>query len=98
MGGIHGIGGLPEPINLNSAPGRARRSDDRPSAAASADSVQVSSEGANLSRLSGLSDQIDAQRAERIAQARENLEKGTHQILEVVEVVASRISKFIDAE
>jgi len=95
MGGIHGIGGLPEPINLNSASGRTRRSEDRPAAAASSDTVHVSAAGASLSRLTGLSDEV---RAERIAQARENLEKGTHQILEVVEVVASRISKYIDAE
>ena len=95
MGGINGIGGFPDPVNLNSANGRSRRPENRQAAAPSSDSVELSSESSNLARLSGLQPQVDEARAERIQQARENIENGTYKILEVVEVVAGRVSKYI---
>ena len=98
MGGINGIGGPPEPVNLNTASGRSRRLENRPKSASSDDTVRVSSEGANLARLAGVASEVDAQRAERIAQARENLQNGTYKVQEVLEVVASRISRYIGDE
>jgi flagellar biosynthesis anti-sigma factor FlgM len=98
MGGIHGIGGVPEAVNLTSANGRSRRPENRQAAAPSNDSVQLSSKGSNLARLSGLQSEIDEARAARIEEARENIENGTYRILEVVEVVAGRVSKYIADE
>lgn len=98
MGGIQGIGGPPGPVDLNTANGRARRPENRPAAASSDDTVQVSSEGANLAKLAGIASEVDADRVERIAQARENLQNGTYKVQEVLEVVASRISKYIAGE
>ncbi len=98
MGGIQGIGGIPEPVNLNTASGRSRRPENRPVDTASDDTVRVSPEGANLAKLAGITSEVDVQRAERIAQARENLQNGTYKVQEVLEVVASRISKYIVGE
>jgi len=96
MGGIQGIGGPPEPVNLNTASGRSRRPENRPTETTSDDSVQVSPEGAKLAKLTGIASEVDAQRIEKIEQARENLQNGTYKVQEVLEVVASRISKYID--
>ena len=96
MGGIQGIGGPPEPVNLNTASGRSRRTENRPTGSTSDDSVQVSPEGAKLAKLASIASEVDAQRVERIEQARENLQNGTYKVQEVLEVVASRISKYIE--
>jgi len=98
MGGIQGIGGPPEPVNLNNANGRSRKPENRPAATAADDTVHVSPEAADLAKLANVASEIDTQRAERIAQARENLQNGTYKVQEVLEVVASRISKYIENE
>ncbi len=98
MGGIQGIGGLPEPVNLNTANSRSRRPENRPAATTSDDTVRVSPEASNLAKLASVASEVDEQRAERIAQARENLQNGTYKIQAVLEVVASRISKYLPEE
>jgi anti-sigma28 factor (negative regulator of flagellin synthesis) len=98
MGGIQGIGGPLEPVNPNNANGRSRRPENRPAAKAADDTVHVSPEAADLAKLSSIASEVDTHRAERIAQAQENLQNGTYKVQEVLEVVASRISRYIENE
>jgi hypothetical protein len=101
MIGFNGIGGLSDAANPSPSTGRARRFDERPVVTDTKDAVEFSSEAAEAAqvvRLASNGQTNDELRAARIEQARENLQNGTHKIQEVVEIVAARITEYIQHE
>lgn len=100
MVGINGIGGIPEPAN----PRRAQGTDNKIAAqapnATDGDEALFSDEAkeaASLGRMIEAANQQSEVRAEAIERARQNLEKGVHQILDVVRVVAARIAMHLES-
>jgi anti-sigma28 factor (negative regulator of flagellin synthesis) len=97
MVGVHGVGGIPEPAPDRSANLRDRRQTES-SAKAPRDGIQISSsaqEAASVARLVQLAGQQGDVRAERVAAARERIEKGEFKFPEVVSEVAKRLSKLL---
>jgi anti-sigma28 factor (negative regulator of flagellin synthesis) len=100
MGGIQGIGGVPEP-----KPDRPAGAKDNPktdpsgTASPSGDDIVISSEAqaaATVAKTIQASQVIPDVRADRIAEAKEAIERGDFRKPEIVQVVADRISKFIE--
>jgi len=98
MAGINGIGGIPEPIPVRPANTRDRKGGDvQSTAATSQDDVAISSEAqeaAGVARLTQANTGPDI-RADRVAAARESLERGDYKRQDVVEEVARRVSKYL---
>ena len=94
MIGMQGVTGVGEPANARRAEERA----PRPAAQAAAttdDDVQISPEAHRAVEVRRLLELTGAQseiRAERVAEARQNLEQGTYRLQEVVLQAAARIS------
>lgn len=100
MGGIHGIGGVPDP-NKPDRPANVRdRNETAPPANAQAqDDVTISSEAQAAAQITGLIQTASAQsdvRADRVEAAKQNLAQGTYREPEVVAQVAERLSKLLD--
>ena len=100
MVGINGIGGIPEPAN----PRQVRSTDNTVAGTASnatdGDEVFFSTEAkeaANVGRLIESASQQSQVRAEAIERARQNIEQGVHQILDVVRVVAARVAMHLES-
>ena len=97
MVGINGIGGLSEPVNTKQVSGP--KSLAPLAQTQQADDVEISPEALNASSRGQLvtrSETADQLRAERIAQAKENIEQGVYRIQEVVLQVADRIAQYVD--
>lgn len=96
MVGLQGISGVPEPSGPRPAHGRTRAAEPAPTA--SGDGVEISDDALHAAsassrfRLSGTAAEI---RAERIEEARQNLEDGLYKMHDVVRQVASRLSKYV---
>lgn len=98
MGGINGIGGVPEPRPDRPANVRDRRDTPPPSSGASSDGVVISSEAQAAAAVARIIDSASAQpdiRADRVEEARAALERGDHQQPDVVQKIAERISKIL---
>lgn len=99
MVGIFGIGGGPVRANdVEQAQSRATReaapAPKKPQTSADKDALAAS----DVARFAGLANMAasDADiRAERVAEAQRNIEQGIHRIQEVVQIVAARISRYI---
>ena len=98
MVGIPSIAGIPEPANPSGPlkPG-GRTDSSRPSGAT--DDAVFSAAAQSVAAVAHLLDErqqasSEEVRAERIAQARENIEQGIHQVNEVVRIVAARLSGY----
>lgn len=101
---IQGIGGLPEPKSDRTEKVRSEREAEAASKAASgsasqaSDDVVISSEAraaaeiAKIIRTSAMQSEI---RADKVAAAKDSLERGDYKKPEVVAKVAERISKYI---
>ncbi|GMV99392.1 MAG: hypothetical protein AMXMBFR84_05310 [Candidatus Hydrogenedentota bacterium] len=99
MVGIYGIGELPGPANAVSAQATGKRPDTK-LATLSSDTVSFSQAAEDLSvvlfaKQNAANDEF---RQERIEEARQNLQKGLHQVQGLIEVVASRISRYVESE
>ncbi len=100
MGGIQGIGGVPEPkpdrpANAKDSP----KTDPSGAGSPSGDGIVISSEAqaaAIVAQTIQASTIIPDVRADRVAAAKEALERGDFRKPEIVQVVADRISKFIE--
>jgi anti-sigma28 factor (negative regulator of flagellin synthesis) len=95
---MYGIGGVSEP--RGSDPGLlSGRTGGKPRAADPAhDGVAISPEAREASqaqRLLGASEEVARARQERIDRARESIEAGTYKVVEVVRMVASRVSRYM---
>lgn len=93
MLGINGIVGLPESPSATQASDRSRRLDAQ--GISTRDDVAISPEAREAAKVSGMmreSEEAAAIRQQRIEQAKQNLEEGTYKIIDVIKVVASRIS------
>ena len=98
MVGIQGIGGVPEPKPDRPAENRGRGDDVAPAAKSSQDDVVISNEAqaaASLAKIiQATGDQPDI-RPERVAAAKEAIERGDHHKIEVLQTVAERINKLL---
>jgi anti-sigma28 factor (negative regulator of flagellin synthesis) len=101
MVGIYGISGIPEPANTTSEPTREKRnqvqaevlsSTEQDHIVLSAEAQQASAAARFVEAAKAKSEEI---RAERIAEARKQLEEGTYKLQEVVLAVAARVSRFL---
>ncbi len=96
MVGIHGISGIRQPVETKRADDRDKQVETQDMALR--DGVEISQEAqraAEAERLLGQVEKTNEVRAERIAQAKENLEQGTYKVQEVVLQVAARISGYV---
>lgn len=95
MVGIQGIGPFSGPANSKQVQGREKSSDT--ARAAATDGLDISLEAQEASAVSEVAAQAPRSeiRAERIAQARENIEQGVYRIQEVVLQVADRLERFV---
>ncbi|MBI4556476.1 MAG: flagellar biosynthesis anti-sigma factor FlgM [Candidatus Hydrogenedentes bacterium] len=97
MDGIRGIGGIPEPTPERPADVRAKRRDE-PSTAPVSDDLLISSEAqaaASIARLMLAAKAAPDVRPERVAAAKEGIERGDYKRPEVVAEVARRVSRFL---
>ena len=95
MVGVNGIPGVPEPSTVRKAEATAPVR-QAPVAAQAADGVEISLEAqatARAAQAARLQSPGDDVRAERVAEAKRNLEQGTHRVQEVVKLVAARMAK-----
>ncbi len=98
MVGIKGVGGVPEPAPSGPSNVRSRRREEEAKAAAQQDGVAISSaaqEAANVSRLTKMAKEMDTVRAERVRQAREQLDQESFKLPEVLAAVAKQLSKYL---
>lgn len=98
MVGAYGIPGISEPAIPTQPAPRDRRSSA--TAPAVADAIEIGPEAARLAQilaLTGPPRRDEEVRAEKVAKAIEDIQKGMHRIHEVVRIVASRVSKYVAA-
>lgn len=98
MGGINGIGGVPDPRADRPANIRERRDTPPPAQGAPSDDVVISSEAQAAAAITRIIESASIQpeiRQERVEAAREALERGDHQNPDVVQKIAERISKIL---
>ena len=94
MVGVNGIVSVPEPSNVRKTEASAPRTDGA-AARGAADGVKISreahvaAEAVQAARVDSAGAQI---RAERVEQAKRNLEQGAHRVQEVVKLVAARMA------
>jgi anti-sigma28 factor (negative regulator of flagellin synthesis) len=98
MVGIHGIGGVPEPRPDRPAEVRDRKGRDETLSVKAEDDVMISSEAqaaASLARLIQEAKTTPDVRADKVAAAKESIERGDYKQADVVAQVAARISKYL---
>ncbi len=93
MVGIQGIAGVPEPVGGARVQGRSKAPE--PSTGPNTDGLDISSQAVQAAAAAATDGQIEI-REERVAEARQRIEEGTHRLQEVVLAVASRLSKFVE--
>lgn len=96
MIGIQGIGGVPEPVGPKQGTSKAKESDS--TTTPSSDGVSISPEAAEAAEVQvvlNLATQVSDIRQERVEEARENIEKGTYKVQDVVRQVAARLTQYI---
>jgi len=104
MVGIQGLGGVPEPKSERPAKVRSERdaasrdSGSVTSGSQATDAVKISSEAqaaAEIARILQITKSQEEIRMDRVAAARESIERGDYKKPEVVAKVAERLMKFI---
>ena len=98
MVGIQGLGGVEGPRPDRPAGARDRKDNTSPSTESGKDGVIISTAAQAAVAIANTVQASDGQpdiRAERVAEAREALERGDHKDPDVVAVVVDRISKFL---
>lgn len=99
MVGIQGLGGVPEPKPERPANVRdSKQSPPAEGASTSSDGVVISSEAqaaAVVAKSIQVSQGQDEIRADRVEAAKESIERGDFKKPGIVEIVASRLSKFL---
>jgi len=98
MVGIKGVGGIPEPTPERPAHVRGRKGERAQGGEKVQDEVKISSESqeaANVSRLLQIAKSETDVRAERVAEAKESIERGDFKRPEIVAKVAERISNLL---
>jgi flagellar biosynthesis anti-sigma factor FlgM len=98
MVGIQGVGGIPEPKPDRPASARDSKESANASASASKDGVAISTEAQAAATLAQTIQVAASQpdiRADRVAEAKEAIERGDFKNSEVVAQVADKIGKFL---
>ena len=94
MVGIQGISGIREPASAHPAEDRRKAAVQRDEAPH--DGVEISPEAQRAAEAVQLLGHVQSEvRAERIAEAKENLEQGTYRLQEVLLRVAARIGAYV---
>ncbi len=97
MSGIHGIQGIPEPTPERPGPVRDRRREEVRGPAAE-DGVEISAEAqeaANVRHLVEVARSQEEVRPERVAEAREGIERGDYRDPNIVREVARRLLRIL---
>ena len=97
MAGINGIGGIPEPIPVRPSGVRDRK-DEVQTTASAQDDVAISSqaqEAAGVARIAQSATNTPDVRAERVAAAKQSLDRGDYKRQDVIADVARRIDKYL---
>jgi anti-sigma28 factor (negative regulator of flagellin synthesis) len=98
MGGIQGLGGIPEPKSDRPAKLREDKTKDVALKSSAKDDVTISSEAqaaAQLAHSINVAKQLPDVRMERVASAKERLDRGEYKNPDVVAKVAQKISKYL---
>jgi len=98
MVGIHRIGGAPEFANVKRTVQRDRKAAD--SGTPARDDVHISREAQSAFEVARLIEETALQqdiRADRIAKAQEQIERGAYKVQEIVQRVAARIAGYVSA-
>jgi anti-sigma28 factor (negative regulator of flagellin synthesis) len=101
MSGIQGVGGIPEPRPgrpAGNAPVRPRDEADVSQNSSSQDDVEISSEAQAAAAVAKIIQSSQTQgdiRADRVAAAKEAIERGDYRQHDIAQVVAERISKYL---
>jgi anti-sigma28 factor (negative regulator of flagellin synthesis) len=98
MVGVRGVGGVPEPAPGRPAEARERKRAESTDAPAQ-DGVRISPEAkqaAEAARMTEVARQEPDIRADRVAAAREQLERGEYKRADIVAKVAERISRYLE--
>jgi anti-sigma28 factor (negative regulator of flagellin synthesis) len=94
---MFGIGNIPEPRMPSSAHDKQRVMSTV--GGAPFDNVEISAKALEAASIAQLAKRIDnpaqAIRAERVAEAKENVQKGAYKVQEVVLKVAARVDRFL---
>ena len=96
MVAIKGISGVPEPAPKRPASARDKKSEAK--GVAARDGVEISPEAQEASgtaRIVQAAKTQDAVRTERVAAAKESIERGDYKRPDIVAVVAERLSKYL---
>ncbi len=98
MVGIKGLGGIPEPKSDRPARIRDEKAQEATKAEKAQDDVLISNEAqaaASIAQVIQQTESIPNVRADRVAAAKESIERGDYKKPEVVAQVAERISKYL---
>ena len=97
MVGIQGIGSVSGPVGAVHVQGRSKS--PAPLTGPSTDGLDISAQAAQAAASATRAAAAEGQseiREERVAEARQRIEEGTHRLQEVVLDVAARLSKFVE--
>ncbi len=97
MAGIQGIAGLTAPVGTGPAGERPGKRNEVQAGPVQLDHVSISSEAkdaAGAARLAAAS--ADDIRARNVEEARRNIEQGIYRIQSVVQLVASRVGRYLE--
>jgi anti-sigma28 factor (negative regulator of flagellin synthesis) len=95
---IHGIGGIPEPVPDRPNGPRDRRGNNSVNQETSRDGVDISAQGrqaADIARVRAIADQEPDIRPERVAEAREAIERGDYKKEEIIVEIAKRLENLL---
>lgn len=98
MVGIKGIGGIPEPVPEQPTGVRERAKREEVRNAEAQDGVRISAEAqeaATVARLVQIAKQEPDIRPDRVAEAKEKIERGDYKLPNVLAEVARRISEYL---
>ena len=95
---IQGIGGIPEPTPDRPNGPRDRRGNNSVNPETSRDGVDISAQGrqaADVARVRAIADQEPDIRPERVAEAREAIERGDYKKEEIIVEIAERLRNLL---
>lgn len=96
MAGIQGIVGLTAPVGSGPVGERPSRRDEVRTDSGQQDHVSISSEAKGAAEAVKRAAAAEELRAKAVEEARENIERGTYKLQSVVELVAARISPYLN--
>ena len=96
MAGIQGIVGLTAPVGSGPVGERPNRRDEVRTDSGQQDHVSISSDAKDAAEAAKLAAAAEQVRAKTVEEARKSIEQGTYKLQSVVELVAARISPYLN--